>query len=393
MMKITGAKVYTKDHTFKNEDIYINDDRIVETASEDTIIDASGLMAIPGLVDIHFHGAMGHDFCNTDINGLREIAAYEAQNGILAICPATMTYSEEILEEICKKATEYKQKSQLSDNASENSKSTNSLVADFVGINMEGPFISKAKIGAQNPKYLAVPDINMFRRLQKASGNLIKLVDLAPELNNSIDFIKEFSNEVTISLAHTSCDYKTATAAFHAGARHMTHLFNAMPGISHRSPGPIIAALENNAEVELIADGVHIHPAMVRFVFNTFNADKVILIADSMEATGLPDGEYQLGGQKVSVKGNLAVLTDNPGTIAGSVTNLFDCMRKTVKEMGVPLEKAIRAASENPAASIGISENYGSISEGKYANIILVDDDLNIKHIIHHGKIFDSLRE
>lgn len=167
----------------------------------------------------------------------------------------------------------------------------------------------------------------------------------------------------------------------------MTHLFNAMPGINHRNPGPIIAALENNAEVELIADGIHIHPAMVRFVFNTFSEDKVILIADSMEATGLPDGEYQLGGQKVSVRGSLAVLTENPGTIAGSVTNLFDCMRKAVKEMGVPLEKAIRAASENPAKSIGISENYGSILAGKYANILLLDDELNIKHIIHHGKI------
>ncbi|MBE5859866.1 MAG: N-acetylglucosamine-6-phosphate deacetylase [Butyrivibrio sp.] len=386
-MKITGAKVYTKDHIFKNEDIYMKDDRITDAASDDETFDASGLTAIPGLVDIHFHGAVGHDFCNTDLDGLRKIAEYEAQNGILAICPATMTYSEEILSEICERAHEYASKENESSKSPENNTGNVSPAADFVGINMEGPFISKDKIGAQNPKYLAAPNVDMFRRLQKTSGNLIKLVDIAPELDESLDFIREVSGEVTISLAHTSSDYDTATKAFSAGARHMTHLFNAMPGISHRSPGPIIAALENNAEVELIADGIHIHPAMVRFVFNTFSEDKVILIADSMEATGLPDGEYQLGGQKVTVKGNLAVLTENSGTIAGSVTNLYDCMKKAVKEMGVPLEKAIRAASENPAVSIGISKDYGSISAGKYANILLVDDDLNIKHIIQHGKL------
>ncbi|WP_035766794.1 N-acetylglucosamine-6-phosphate deacetylase [Butyrivibrio sp. NC2002] len=386
-MKITGAKVFAADHIFKNEDIYIKGDRIAEASSDDETFDASGLTAIPGLVDIHFHGAVGHDFCNTDLDGLRKIAEYEAQNGILAICPATMTYSEEILSEICERAHEYASKENESSKGPENNTGSVSPAADFVGINMEGPFISKDKIGAQNPKYLAAPNVDMFRRLQKTSGNLIKLVDIAPELDESLDFIREVSGEVTISLAHTSSDYDTATKAFNAGARHMTHLFNAMPGITHRSPGPIIAALENNAEVELIADGIHIHPAMVRFVFNTFSEDKVILIADSMEATGLPDGEYQLGGQEVTVKGNLAVLTENSGTIAGSVTNLYDCMKKAVKEMGVPLEKAIRASSENPAVSIGISKDYGSISAGKYANILLVDDDLNIKHIIQHGKL------
>lgn len=389
-MRISGAKVYSKDHTFKNETIYIDNDRIAETASDDENFDASGLTAIPGLVDIHFHGAMGHDFCNTDSEGLRKIAEYEAQNGILAICPATMTYSEEILEDICKKAQAYSAESKLLISKSINNIRNSSMIADFIGINMEGPFVSKDKLGAQNPKYLAAPDVNMFRRLQKASGNLIKLIDIAPELDKSIEFIRELSEEVTVSLAHTSCDYDTATTAFCSGARHMTHLFNAMPGINHRNPGPIIAALENNAEVELIADGIHIHPAMVRFVFNTFGEDKVILISDSMEATGLPDGEYQLGGQKVNVMGNLAVLADNPETIAGSVTNLFECMKKAVKEMGVPLEKAIRAASENPAKSIGIFKDYGSISAGKYANIILVDDELNINHMIWHGRSYGS---
>ncbi len=189
-----------------------------------------------------------------------------------------------------------------------------------------------------------------------------------------------------ISIAHTCTSYDTALAAFDAGATsHMTHLYNAMPGITHREPGPIIAALERGAEVELITDNVHIHPAVVRFTFNTFGDDHVILIADSMMACGLPDGQYSLGGQAVTVHGRRATLTEQEGTIAGSATCLFDCMKRTVLEMGVPLESAVRAASENPAKSIGIDNDYGSLSAGRYGNVILADEALNIKAVIQKG--------
>ncbi len=385
-MKIKGAKVYTEDHEFRFEDINIDGERIRDTHGDKEVFDATGLTAIPGLVDIHFHGAVGHDFCDADYDGLMEIAKYEAANGVLAICPATMTFSEEILEGVCENAKSFR------DNGAENrriQKEKNRPVSDLVGINMEGPFISGEKIGAQNPKYLHLPDIDMFRRLQEKSGGLFKLVDMAPELEGSMEFISELSDDVVISLAHTNCDYETASLAFKNGARHMTHLFNAMPGLNHRKPGPICAAIENEAEVEVIADGIHIHPAMVRFAFNSFPEDKVILIADSMEATGLPDGTYQLGGQDVDVKGNRATLVSNPDTIAGSATNLFDCMKTAVQKMGISLETAVRAASENPAVSIGVDNEYGSISSGKYANIILMDDDMTIKYIVQRGKIFD----
>ncbi len=376
-MKITGARVYTENHIFENKDIFISGDRITEVTCDDEQLDASGLIAIPGLVDIHFHGAMGHDFCDADPDGLTEIARYEAQNGILAICPATMTYSKEILSSICTTAKAF---------ADEN-KSVSAPIADLVGINMEGPFISKEKSGAQNPKYLSLPDIEMFHNLQGLCGNMIKLVDIAPELEGSMEFIEKLSDSVNISIAHTMCDYDTATAAFRKGAGHVTHLFNAMNGINHRNPGPVIAALENNAEVELIADGIHIHPAMVRFVYNSFSEDKIILISDSMEATGLPDGTYQLGGQKVNVTGNRATLSSDPSTIAGSATNLFNCMKTAVIKMKIPLEKAIKSATENPARSIGIDHDYGSIAPGKYANIILMDDDYSIRYIIQKGII------
>ena len=160
-----------------------------------------------------------------------------------------------------------------------------------------------------------------------------------------------------------------------------------MPGINHRNPGPIIAALEAGAEVELIADGIHIHPAIVRMTFRIFGADKVILISDSMEATGLLDGDYQLGGQGVTVKGRKAILTEKPDVIAGSVTNLFDCMRNCVQNMGIPLEDAVLAATENPAKSIGVEKDYGKISVGNYGNLLLLDEELRIKNIVQKGKM------
>ena len=371
-MILQNALVYTPRHTFEHGTIVIRDGRIVPFAAPEEgeeVLDAEGLYALPGLVDIHFHGAMGKDFCDGTEEAIQTLADFEASKGVLAICPATMTYPEEILNKVMDAAAAHK----------------NGKGADLVGINMEGPFISPKKVGAQNPEYLHPADVGMFRRLQERSGGLIKLVDVAPEEPGALDFIKECHEEVRISIAHTCTNYDTALAAFDAGATHMTHLYNAMPGITHREPGPIIAALERGAEVELITDHVHIHPAMVRFTFNTFGDDHVILIADSMMACGLPDGQYSLGGQAVTVCGPRATLTEQPGTIAGSATCLYDCMKRAVLEMGVPLESAVRAASENPAKSIGIDNDYGSLSAGRYGNVILADEALDIKAVIQKG--------
>ena len=373
-MIVRNAKVFTDGCRFVEKDLVIRDGRIVFGAApraDEEIVDAGGAYALPGLVDIHFHGAVGHDFCDADEAGLQAIADFEASKGVLAICPATMTFNEEILNGIMDVAAAHK----------------NGRGADLVGINMEGPYISPSKVGAQNPKYVMGADAGMFRRLQARSGGLIKLVDVAPEEPGNLDFIRACHGEVRISIAHTCADYDTAKAAFAAGASHMTHLYNAMPGITHRAPGPIIAALEEGAEVELITDGIHIHPAMVRFTFNTFGADHVILIADSMMACGLPDGQYSLGGQAVTVKGALATLTEHPGTIAGSATCLYDCMRHAVLDMGVPLASAVRAATLNPARSIGIDADYGSLEPGRWGNVVLADEQLNIQKVIQKGVV------
>lgn len=373
-MIIRNAKVFTGGCRFEERDLLIRDGRIVFGAvpmDGEEVLDARGSYALPGLVDIHFHGAVGHDFCDADEAGLQAIADFEASKGVLAICPATMTFSEEILNGIMDAAAAHK----------------NGRGADLVGINMEGPYISPRKVGAQNPKYVMGADAGMFRRLQAHSGGLIKLVDVAPEEPGNLDFIRACRDEVRISIAHTCTDYETAKEAFAAGASHMTHLYNAMPGITHRAPGPIIAALEEGAEVELITDGVHIHPAMVRFTFRTFGDSHVILVADSMMACGLPDGQYSLGGQAVTVCGPRATLTEHPDTIAGSATCLYDCMRHAVLDMGVPLASAVRAASLNPARSIGIDADYGSLEPGRWGNVVLADGQLNIQKVIRRGKV------
>ena len=404
-MQIKNAMVYTKDHKFEKADIQVEDEHIIKITpcesgmqekaaglsaadvhrEDSPEIDAEGLYAIPGLVDIHLHGAVGHDFCTATVDELEKIAEYEARHGVLAICPATMSYGEEILGNIMDKARLYKQRHDVANQMQ--STEDDAVRAELIGIHMEGPFISRKKAGAQNPEYIQPADVEMFRRLQERSGGLIRLVDLAPEEPGAMSFIEQSHNEVKISLAHTCCTYEIAKKAFATGAGHLTHMYNGMPDISHREPGPILAAVEAGADAELIADGIHNHPASVRMAFQLFGAGRMILISDSMEATGLADGDYHLGGQKVTVQGKKAVLTDHPDTIAGSVTNLYDCMVNCVQHMGIPLEDAIRAAAENPARAIGIDDKYGKIAPGQYGNILLVDKELHLQGIIHRGKL------
>ena len=373
-MIIQNALVYTPRHTFERGTIIIRDGRIVPFAAPEEgeeVLDAEGLYALPGLVDIHFHGAMGKDFCDGTEEAIQTLADFEASKGVLAICPATMTYPEEILNKVMDAAAAHK----------------NGKGADLVGINMEGPFISPKKVGAQNPEYVQGADAAMFRRLQKRAGGLIKLVDVAPEEPGNLDFIKECHNEVRISIAHTCTDYDTAVKAFEAGATHMTHLYNAMPGIHHRKPGPIGAGSEReNVVAELICDGQHIHPSAVRMAFKLFPG-RICLISDALRCCGMPDGQYTLGGQDVFLQNCVARLAD--GTIAGSATNLYDCMRKAV-EFGIPKEQAILSATSVPAKELGQEAEIGEISSGKLADFVVCDEELNRKHVYLSGTQLDS---
>ena len=410
-MLIRNALVYTDDHRFEKRDLRTVGKRIAGSeadriagspeapskenrAAAEEVIDAEGLYALPGLVDIHLHGAAGFDLFDADPASIRRIAEFEAENGITAFCPAAMTCGEEKLKEILDAAAEYGR--------------TAETAASLLGVRLEGPFLSPLKAGAQDPKYIRRGDTAFFREIQERCGGMIRVLDTAPEEPGNLEMIRELSKEVRISVAHTAADYDTAVEAFRAGARQLTHLYNAMPGIHHRAPGPVIAALDLNAgaaasqdqnagvSAELIADGIHIHPAMVRFTFRNFGPGNMILISDSMRACGLPAGQYELGGQAVTVleepadvSGSTkkkAVLTDHPETLAGSVATLYDCLRCAVLEMGIPLPYAVRAASENPARALGVYGDYGTLSAGAFADIILVDQDLNIRAVILKGK-------
>ncbi len=377
-MIIKNAAVFHTQGAFEKSNLVIDETtgRIcandAAVAGQDAVIDADGLYAIPGLVDLHFHGCVGYDFCDATEEAIQAIADYEASVGVLAICPATMTYSEEIIGKIVDAAAAHQ----------------NSKGADLIGINMEGPFLSPQRAGAQNPEYFHTPDAAMFLRLQKRANSLIKLCDIAPEEPDAMDCIAAIKDEVpVISLAHTVADYETAREAFAQGANHVTHLYNAMPGINHRLPGPIVAASEAGATVELITDNIHIHPAVVRFTFRVFGDDKVVLVADSMMACGLPNGQYELGGQAVTVEGRRCTLTHKPEVIAGSATNLFDCMRYAVTEMDIPLASAVKAASVNPARTLGVLQDYGTLDVGAYGNVLLLNKDLELVHIIQKGKV------
>ena len=371
-MKITNALVFDPKEGFVARDFCVKDGLIAQDALGP--ISAHGCYVIPGLTDLHFHGCVGEDFSDATPEGLQKMADYELSRGITQICPAGMTLGEDQLTKICQNAAAHREK--------------NAGGAELVGLHLEGPFLSMAKKGAQNAAYIHDPDAAMLHRLQEAAGGLVKLVTLAPEQPNSLEFIQSArQGGVTVSLGHTTADYDTASAAYKAGARQATHLFNAMPPFTHRAPGVVGAAFDYpEVKVELICDGVHIHPAVVRTVFKLFGSDRVILISDSLRATGMPDGRYPFGGQEIEVHGNRATMADDPNTLAGSVSDLMACL-KTAVSFGIPLADAVTAAAVNPAKVLGIYNRLGSLDIGKEANAAILDEHLDLKAVLYHGEV------
>lgn len=371
-MIIKNGNVYTNNFIFEKKNIRITDGIITEISDEEIIaleseevIDAGNLMVIPGLTDIHFHGCVGYDFCDATDEAITSMAKFQLSKGVTSICPATMTLPKEKLREICKVAAEHKQGEDE---------------ADLVGINLEGPFISPNKCGAQNPEYVQQSDADFLLELIDISRGLTKLVTIAPEEEGAIECIEQLEDRITFSVGHTVADFDVAEKAFDAGARHITHLFNAMPMLTHREPGVIGAAVDNQAVVaEIICDGIHVHPSAVRAAFKMFGEDRIILISDSTRACGMPEGEYELGGLPVFLKDGAVRLKD--GNLAGSATNVFDCMINVMK-MGISVEAAIKAATYNPAKAIGILDRCGTIESGKEGKIVMLDENYDIVKVI-----------
>ena len=375
-MRITGGQVFDLEQGFVSRDVCFDGEKLEQSSADGKTYDASGCYVIPGLTDLHFHGCVGEDFSDATPDGLQKMADYELSRGVTQICPAGMTLGEDQLTRICQNAAAHRAK--------------NPGGAELVGLHLEGPFLCKAKKGAQNEAFLHDPDPAMLHRLQQAAQGMVKLVTLAAEQPGALEFIRSAQEDgITVSLGHTTADYDTARAAYEAGARQATHLFNAMPPFTHRAPGVVGAAFDHpQVKVELISDGVHIHPSVVRAVFQLFGAGRVILISDSLRATGMPDGRYPFGGQEIEVHGNRATMADDPNTLAGSVSDLMACMRSAVS-FGIPLHDAVRAAAVNPAQVLGVFDRLGSLDVGKTANLAILDQNLNLKDVFFRGQLVD----
>ncbi len=373
-MLLQGVRYYGEDFRFHYGDIRAEDGRFAAVEARGGAPEGCDTV-IPGMVDIHLHGNSGVDFSFADYEGMKRIARYLARAGTTSFSAASMTLPEETLERAYR-------------NAARLAKEAPGDCAALRGITMEGPFFSAAKKGAQAAEHLRLPDIAMLNRLQDAAEGLVRIVCVAPELQGAAGFIRAAAERgYVISAAHTNANYDEASAGFAAGARHVTHLFNAMPPLLHREPGVIGAAAEcPDVTAELIGDGVHVHPSAVRAAFALFGPKRLCLISDALPATGLPEGSVSsLGGQRVTVSGGRATLDD--GTIAGSVTSVFDCVRRVIG-MGIPAEDALRCATANPARVLGVHD-IGVIAAGRRADCIVCGPDWELKEVYIGGRAME----
>ena len=374
-MLLIHAKYLDEDFRLVQGDIEIEDGKILRVGKdlprkeEDLAVDCAGsYTVVPGFVDVHIHGCAGADTCDATRGALEAMAAFLLAHGVTSFCPTTMTTSRETIQAALLAAKD------MMDHPMEGG-------ARVVGVNMEGPFIAKERKGAQKEEDILPPDFPLFQRFYEESGGIVRLVDVAPEQPGGLDFVEKASQLCTVSIAHTTADYDQAKAAFDKGVTHATHLFNAMSGLHHRKPG-VVGAVFDDSRVrgELICDGFHIHPAVLRAAFRLLG-DRALIVSDSMRANGMPEGEaFDLGGQMVTVHQGKALLPD--GTIAGSVTNLHQEIKNLVS-FGVPFEQAVKAATLLPARAIGLDGEIGSIAPGKRADLVVLDENLDIAAVYH----------
>ena len=365
-MLIKNARIFTG-KTFIQGDIAFDRDITAIGSLPGEGWDAQGRYVIPGMVDIHTHGALGEDFSDGRPEGLPTLARYYAQRGVTSYLATTMTLKEEVLIPAMHAIRDFQRPEGG---------------AKCAGIHLEGPFLSFAKRGAQAAENLHKPDVEMFLRLNEASGGQVRLITVAPEEEGAMAFIRRVSQECTVSVGHTTADYNTAAEAFQNGATHATHLFNGMPSFLHRDPGVVGAALDCGASVELICDGLHIHPAVIRAVHRLFG-ERLNLISDSLRCAGMPDGDYELGGQPITVKSGKATLSGTD-TLAGSSISMLDALRNVVR-FGLPLADAVYAASTAPALAIG-RRDIGCLQAGCRADLLVLDEKLNLEAVYVDGE-------
>ena len=373
-MLLKNAEILNRDFQWEHSDLAVQDGRIAAIGTDlgeaAETLDLSGRRIVPGFVDIHIHGCAGSDACDATPDALAAMAGYLITKGVTSFCPTTMTISHDGILAALKNAQACMENPPAG--------------AAIRGVNMEGPYIAESRKGAQKAEFVRRPDWREFMELNDACGGIVRLVALAPECDGAEEFIRHVKGICTISLAHTDADYETASRSFALGVSHATHLFNAMTGMNHRAPGAVGAVLSHpDVRAEIICDGFHIHPAVLKIAFQVLGDDRAVIISDSIRSAGLPDGVSELGGQTVYVQDGQARLAD--GTIAGSTTNLLDEARNLIS-YGIPPERVFRSASLNPAKEIGCEKEIGSIEPGKSADLVVLTPDWDLELVIARGE-------
>ncbi len=372
MKCIINGKIVLENQILQNK-VLVFDNKIVDIANEIPneceIIDAKGKFVTPGLIDIHIHGNMGKDTMEGSEEALSIIANSIARHGVTSFLPTTMTMDEGLINNALKSIKDC-MKNKIKG-------------SQILGAHLEGPFINNDYKGAQNSKFIVSPSYDLIKRYE----DVIKIITYAPETDKEFEFTKEIrkNTDIVLSIGHSNAKFEEAREAINLGASNITHIFNGMNGLNHRDPGVVGAALTTNVYCEMIADEIHILKDLFQFILNNKGEDKIVLITDSIEAGGLDDGEYSLGGQKVIVKDNQARLES--GNLAGSVMPLNKMVYNFMNNTNLDINKVIKLASINPAKSIKIDDKKGSLEIGKDADIAIFDEKLNCYMSINNGEI------
>lgn len=371
-MKNTKYRILNDKFEFKLGNISFENGVFTKVTYEDSDITDDSMYEytiIPGLVDIHIHGCAGEDVMTADFDGFDKMSRFMAENGTTAFFPTLLTAPMDDIEKAAKSASRAAQKGVRG--------------ASIPGVHLEGPYFGKECIGANNADYIKKPDVEEISNIQNETDNFIKIISMDPTLDGAIDFIKHFSKEIRISLGHTPCDFDTAQKAFAAGATNITHTFNGMKPMHHRNPNMLCAAFLGGAYMEIISDGFHVAPPMVKCAYKLAGGDRLVFITDMLSSAGAPEGIYDIGGCKTIVKDGKALLED--GTICGGMTPLYKCVMNAVG-FGIPFCKAVKCASLNAAVAAGASDKYGSITVGKSADFVVLDKAYEIKEVYVRGE-------
>ncbi len=346
----------------------------INTEAISKVIDGQGQYLSPGFIDIHNHGNSGYDFMDASKEAIDNISKYHLKNGVTSFLGTVITQSYDNMLNAAKNIFEY----------------NNNNYSQLIGIHLEGPFFSAIKKGAQPEEYIKSPDMSFIKSIVNMFGNKLKMVSLAPEKEGALDLISYLKNEnITVSMAHSNATYDETIEAINKGATVATHLYNGMRSFTHREPGIVGAALvDDRVFCEIIYDRIHLHDAVTKIAIKMKTKEKIILVSDAMRATGLSNGIYELGGQEVIVKESAARLKN--GSLAGSTLSLRTAVYNMINHLNAPICDAVRMASLTPAEAINIDDKKGSIELGKDADLILFDDEINIKCVLIEGKIINN---